>query len=70
MKRLKNKEQKDRKLCKNKFFIIAGILVLIVSFGVLSKTDPLGQNFASHLVPFLFILSWGLIIYGILRKND
>jgi len=69
MKQLKNKEHK-RKPDKNKFFITGGVLLLIIAFLVLSKTDPRGENFASHIVPFLFISSWGLIIYGILRKND
>ncbi|MFH1958294.1 MAG: hypothetical protein ABIJ15_07465 [bacterium] len=69
MKQLKNKEQKDKKQDKNKFFIAGGVLVLIISFLVLSKTDPRGENFASHIVPFLFISSWGLIIYGILRGD-
>jgi len=70
MKRLKNKERKSGKTDKNKFFVASGVLFLIIAFLVLSKTDPLGDNFASHIVPFLFIGSWGLIIYGILSKDD
>jgi len=69
MKQLKNKEQKDKKQGKNKFFIAVGVMVLIISFLVLSKTDPRGENLASHIVPFLFIFSWGLIIYGILTGD-
>lgn len=68
MKQLKNKIPPV--ISKNIFFIGAGVLLLIIAFLVLSKTDPRGENFASHIAPFMFISSWGLIIYGILRKDD
>jgi len=54
-------------LLKNKK-IISGIILLVVAFFVLSKTDPYGKNFASRAVPFIFVFSWFLIGWGIIKK--
>jgi len=53
-------------LLKNKK-IVSGIILLVIAFFVLSKTDPYGKNFASRVVSFIFVLSWFLIGWGILK---
>jgi len=46
-----------------------GVGVLIFGFIVLSFTDPRGQNFASHLSPFLIIGGYVIIGFGIVAKD-
>lgn len=54
----------EEKISKTGWKIISiGILVLILGFFVLSKTDPEGKNLASILSPFLII--GGYIVIGI-----
>lgn len=72
-KKNKEKREKEKKEIRNvkiigisgrgKKMIFAGIGVLITGFLVLTKTDPAGQNFASHLSPFLIL--GGYIVIGI-----
>ncbi|MEK7690591.1 MAG: hypothetical protein AAB425_06195 [Bdellovibrionota bacterium] len=45
--------------------IAAGVVGVICGFFVLSRTDPLGQNWASHLSPFLILGGYALIAIGI-----
>jgi hypothetical protein len=45
--------------------IIAGVMLLIIGFFVLSKTDPEGQNLASKLSPFLILGGYVCIGVGI-----
>ena len=51
---------------RGKKIIFAGIVVLIVGYFVLTKTDPAGQNFASNLSPFLILGGYLLIGIGII----
>lgn len=46
--------------------ICIGILVLILGFFVLSRTDPEGKNLASILSPFLIISGYVVIGIGII----
>jgi hypothetical protein len=46
-----------------------GIGIVILGFVVLSFTDPRGQNFASHLSPFLILGGYTTIGFGILLKD-
>ena len=71
MKRSKNKKIKPESVFGAYFF--AGIALLVLAFFVLSKADPMAENFAGKVSPFMFITSWGLIIYGLLaggRNNE
>jgi hypothetical protein len=43
--------------------IFSGLAVLLAGFLVLTKTDPMGQNLASDISPFLII--GGYIVIGI-----
>ncbi|PIU18295.1 MAG: hypothetical protein COT16_02655 [Elusimicrobia bacterium CG08_land_8_20_14_0_20_44_26] len=68
MKRLKSKKNKT----EEKFFgiyFISGVALLGVSFFVLSKANAMAANFAGKIAPFMFLLSWGVIIYGLLRGD-
>jgi hypothetical protein len=49
--------------------IIAGVLILITGFFVLTKTDPGGQNWASKLSPFLILGGYIIIGAGILTPD-
>jgi hypothetical protein len=40
---------------------LSGALLVLVGYGVLSLTDPAGQNWASTLSPFLLIGGYALI---------
>lgn len=46
-----------------------GVGVLVLGYIVLSLTDPSGQNWASHLSPFLLIAGYTLIGVGIVIRN-
>ena len=78
MKQQKNntKTQKQKKVLRpregvgNKNILIAGIILLVAAFYVLSKVNPEGNNFAGHTAPFIFIISWGLIIAGLLWNKE
>jgi hypothetical protein len=48
----------------------AGIGIVVMGFLVLSFTDPQGQNFASHLSPFLILGGYAVIGFGILAKDS
>ncbi len=48
----------------------AGVGIVALGFIVLSFTDPQGQNFASHLSPFLLIGGYVTIGFGILLKDS
>ena len=47
-----------------------GLSLVIAGFVVLSFTDPRGQNFASHLSPFLIIGGYVVIGVGIVAKDS
>jgi hypothetical protein len=47
-----------------------GVLVAILGYVVLSFTDPMGENFASHLSPLLIIGGYGIIGYGIIARDS
>jgi len=51
-----------------KLMAIGGLLV-VLGFGVLTATDPAGRNWASHLSPFLLVLGYTLIGFGIVRGD-
>jgi len=46
--------------------IIAGIILLIFGFFILTKTDPEGQNWASVISPFLIVGAYIIIGIGII----
>ncbi|MBI4052195.1 MAG: hypothetical protein HY400_06790 [Elusimicrobia bacterium] len=46
-----------------------GIGTLLLGFFVLSKTDPMGQNWASRLAPFLILGGYGVIAIGIMLPD-
>lgn len=46
--------------------LASGLVLLVAAFFVLSKANPYGNNFAGHAAPFVFILSWAVILTGIL----
>jgi hypothetical protein len=46
--------------------IAAGVVVLIIGYLVLTRTDPAGQNWASVLSPFLILGGYLMIGVGIL----
>jgi hypothetical protein len=50
---------------RGKKVLLAGILVLIIGYLVLTKTDPAGQNLASKLSPFLILGGYALVGIGI-----
>ncbi|MBI4054830.1 MAG: hypothetical protein HY402_01705 [Elusimicrobia bacterium] len=43
-----------------------GIGLLVVGFYLLTFTDPMGQNWASHLSPFVILGGYAAIAIGIL----
>lgn len=49
--------------------ILAGILILITGFFILTKTDPEGQNWASVLSPFLIVGAYIIIAIGIILPD-
>jgi len=51
---------------RGKITILIGILTVILGFIVLTRTDPAGRNWASHLSPFLLIGGYVIIGIGIL----
>lgn len=52
---------------RGKKLIVAGALVVIAGFFILSKTDPAGQNWASVVSPLLLVLGYVLIGFGLVR---
>ena len=49
--------------------IAAGIVLLIAGFYILTKTDPMGQNWASTLSPFLILGGYAAIGIGIILPD-
>ena len=49
--------------------ILAGIIILILGFFILTKTDPEGQNWASVLSPFLIVGAYIIIAIGIILPD-
>lgn len=47
---------------------MGGVLV-VLGYIVLSLTDPRGQNWASHISPFLLLGGYATIGFGILAKD-
>ena len=45
--------------------IAFGVGILVLGFIVLSRTDPMGKNWASHMAPFLILGAYGVIGYGV-----
>ena len=77
---MKNKAQKHQEQKKQEFTgiskrgikaIFSGLFVLLAGFLLLTKTDPMGQNFASDISPFLIIGGYIIIGMGIIlpEKN-
>ncbi|MFH1283512.1 MAG: hypothetical protein ABII27_07595 [bacterium] len=66
-------EKKDIKIIgiskRGKRTIGIGIGVLILGFIILTQTDPAGQNWASHLSPFLIIGGYVIIGIGIVLPD-
>lgn len=53
-----------------KKIIAGGIGLVVVGFIVLTRTDPMGQNWASHLSPFLILGGYALVALGILWSDE
>jgi len=49
-----------------KKIIAAGVVVLVIGYVVLTRTDPAGQNWASTLSPFLILGGYALVGIGII----
>ncbi|HOW28715.1 MAG TPA: hypothetical protein PK876_09485 [Elusimicrobiota bacterium] len=54
---------------RGKITIGIGVLVVAVGFYVLSLTDPAGQNWASHLCPFMILGGYAIIGIGIILPD-
>lgn len=64
---IKRPPQIDKGISKTgKKIIFAGIIVLVLGFFILTKTDPEGRNWASVLSPFLIIGAYITIAIGII----
>lgn len=50
-------------------FIAAGVAGLTIGFFVLSKSDPLGQNWAATASPFLILGGYALVGLGIFWRE-
>lgn len=46
--------------------VIGGVIGVILGFIVLTFTDPMGQNWASRLSPFLLIGGYATIGFGLI----
>lgn len=46
-----------------------GVALVFSGFVVLSLTDPLGRNWASHLSPFLILGGYVVIGVGLMRSD-
>ncbi len=49
--------------------ILGGIGTLGIGYFVLSLTDPMGQNWASNVSPFLILGGYAIIGIGIVTKD-
>jgi hypothetical protein len=49
-----------------KKIIAAGLVVLVLGYVILTRTDPAGQNWASILSPFLILGGYVLVGIGII----
>ncbi|MBA3065627.1 hypothetical protein KJ633_02415 [bacterium] len=49
--------------------LASGMGLLCGAFFVLRWANPEGNNFAAHATPFIFILSWAVILAGILWED-
>ena len=49
--------------------VAAGLSLVVIGFIVLSFTDSMGQNMASHLSPFFLIGGYSLIGLGLIFKT-
>jgi hypothetical protein len=54
---------------RGKKMIALGLFVVALGFWVVTFTDPGGQNWASHLCPFLIVGGYVLIGIGIVIKD-
>ncbi|MFN3966237.1 MAG: DUF350 domain-containing protein [Endomicrobiia bacterium] len=71
-KKIEEKKQPEKQQSissRGKKVILIGILVLILGFFILTKTDPEGQNWASILSPFLIVSGYILIAVGIILPD-
>jgi hypothetical protein len=70
MKQKKNNKEPGKKIAgiskTGKKVIFSGIFMLIIGYFVLTKTDPMGQNLASMISPFLILGGYVLIGVGII----
>jgi len=51
-------------MIQNKKFFFLGVLGILAGFGVLTLTDPQGQNWASYLSPILLVIGYSLMGVG------
>lgn len=73
MKRQKNKKaflSREERSVGDVRLAGAGILALVSAFVLLRLANPAGDNCAAHASPFIFIISWAMIIAGILHKEE
>jgi len=65
----KKSDQDQSISSKGKKVILIGIVILILGFFILTKTDPEGQNWASVLSPFLIVGGYITIAIGIILPD-
>jgi membrane-bound ClpP family serine protease len=65
----KKSDQDQSISSKGKKVILIGIIILILGFFILTKTDPEGQNWASILSPFLIVGGYITIAIGIILPD-
>lgn len=63
----KNEKESLSKNCKN--IVSIGVFLLVLGFLILSKTDSLGQNWASLVSPFLIVSGYIVIAVGLILPN-
>jgi len=70
-KKIEEKETEKSQSISNrgKKVILIGIVILILGFFILTKTDPEGQNWASVLSPFLIVGGYITIAIGIILPD-
>ena len=74
-KKVKNKEVSKKEVGiskRGKKIIFAGIIILLIGYFILTKTDPQGQNWASNLSPFIILGGYIAVGVGIIfpDKNE
>ncbi len=59
----------DRITRRGKTIIVVGLAAILAGFIVLTRADPMGRNWASHISPFLILGGYALIGMGIFTPD-